>query len=168
MIKIKEVDFADCMALLKFEVDNRTYFEKYVPPRNSKYYSIEGVKKSLDDMYMLRRSDEYYMYLILNQKEEILGRINLFNIDREIGHGEIGYRVGEVHTGNRYASRAVDLLIPVARNLGLTGLSAQAILSNYASLKVLENSGFFKKNVLKDHIFWEEQYHDAIQYFKYL
>ena len=55
--------------------------------------------------------------------------------------GHVGYSVEERHRGNRYAERALRLLLPVARRLGVETLWVTCDPENVASRKTLERFG---------------------------
>jgi predicted acetyltransferase len=55
--------------------------------------------------------------------------------------GHVGYAVDEPHRGNRYAERALRLLLPVARRLGLDPLWVTCDPENAASRRTLERMG---------------------------
>ena len=55
--------------------------------------------------------------------------------------GHVGYSVVELHRGHRYAERALRLLLPVARRLGVETLWVTCDPENVASRKTLERFG---------------------------
>ena len=55
--------------------------------------------------------------------------------------GHVGYGVDERHRGHRYAERALRLLLPVARRLGLDPLWVTCDPENVASRRTLERMG---------------------------
>lgn len=61
------------------------------------------------------------------------------HVERYAGH--IGYSVHQAHRGNRYATRSVRLLIPLARRLGLDPLWITCDPDNLASQRCLELAG---------------------------
>jgi tagatose 1,6-diphosphate aldolase len=55
--------------------------------------------------------------------------------------GHVGYAVGERHRGHRYAERALRLLLPAAKRLGLDPLWVTCDPENVASRRTLERLG---------------------------
>lgn len=55
--------------------------------------------------------------------------------------GHVGYAVYERHRGHRYAERALRMLLPVARRLGLDPLWVTCDPENVASRRTLERMG---------------------------
>lgn len=75
---------------------------------------------------------------------EEMGRINLRTETTphiELYAGHIGYAVHEAHRGHRYASRAVKLLLPLARRLGIAPLWITCDPENVASQRTCELAG---------------------------
>lgn len=75
---------------------------------------------------------------------EQMGTINLRIGDSDhlrLYAGHVGYFVDAAHRGNRYASRALRLLMPVARELGLNPLWVTCDPENIASRRTCELAG---------------------------
>ncbi|WP_180953508.1 GNAT family N-acetyltransferase [Bacillus sp. T33-2] len=162
MVYIKEISMDDCSQLLEFELANKGFFENYIPARDSSYYSVEGIARSIELMYSLRNQDEYYLYLVRNESDDLVGRINIFNINRDHLSAEIGYRIGESHTGKGYAERSVELIEHhAATQLGIKILTAQTIASNMASARVLVKRHFTLTETVKNLLPFNGQLHDA-------
>ncbi|HHT7191608.1 TPA: GNAT family N-acetyltransferase, partial [Bacillus cereus] len=85
---------------------------------------------------------ESYFYLIRNEEHEIVGRINLVDIDSETRISSLGYRVGEKFTKKGVATEAVQLILDVAKNNKINEVHAKTTSNNLASQIVLEKSGF--------------------------
>ena len=69
------------------------------------------------------------------------GGIDLTTLDTKTA--EIGYWVGKEHTGNRYASRAQQLLAAWTFNhLSFTSLITKVAAANVASQRTSERAGF--------------------------
>ena len=86
----------------------------------------------------------YYFHLQSGASRAVMGRINLRaastpHIEQYGGH--IGYDVEPEHRGHHYAARAVRLLIPLARRLGLDPLWITCDPENTASRRTLEIAG---------------------------
>ncbi len=126
---------ADAPALFAFEVENRHWFEAWVGPRPDTYWE----QTSLARIIRAQVEEGEAMFLIKRQ-QEILGRLNL--TAAQGGVAQLGYRVGQRHTGQGAGSAAVRLGIDAARDLGLWALEARVIEENLASQRVLEKNGF--------------------------
>ncbi|MBT2690226.1 GNAT family N-acetyltransferase [Bacillus sp. ISL-47] len=169
MILLKELTVGYAEKLLDFEQENRTYFEQFVPPREEGYYFKESVISSILEMQKSRNDNKYYLYLLINEKQQIAGRINVYNIDGETLEAEIGYRIGLRFTGMGYASEAVRLISRETKEvLGLKRLKALTLSFNGASSRVLEKNGFMEGETLERHLPFNGLMHDAKVYYKNL
>ncbi len=87
----------------------------------------------------------YYRFEIRNDVlDAVAGRISLRISQNEFFRlyaGQIGYSVLPEHRGNRYAARAVRLLIPLARRHGFTDLWITCNPDNAASRRSCELAG---------------------------
>lgn len=113
-----------------------------VPNRGSQYYDFEYFQKLLDDLLLEQADGDSYFYLIRNEEKEIVGRINLVDIDTEFRSSSLGYRVGEKFTKKGVATAAVKLVLDVAQNNKINEIHAKTTTNNLASQSVLEKAGF--------------------------
>ncbi|MCI2399383.1 GNAT family N-acetyltransferase [Aliiroseovarius subalbicans] len=135
MVELRPLAVGDAEALFAFELENRIWFEHWVGPRPPTYWEV----RSLREIIAAQVADADAMFLIW-QGEEIVGRVNLTAFDA--GVAQLGYRVGERHTGRGMASRAVALALGEATTLGLWEVEARVRDGNAASRRVLERTGF--------------------------
>ncbi|MCS5422524.1 MULTISPECIES: GNAT family N-acetyltransferase [Psychrilyobacter] len=143
-ITIEMISKSHAEELLKFERENRDFFEVNLPPRADEYYCLENLQKILDEIIMEQEDGLCYMYLIRNESNEIIGRVNLFSVIRGIlQKAEIGYRIGEEYNGCGYATKAVKLVIDKAFNEhNLHRIEAGTSPANIGSQIVLIKNGF--------------------------
>ncbi|OPA76268.1 GNAT family N-acetyltransferase [Paenibacillus selenitireducens] len=132
----------DAEALLKFELENRAFFEEMVPTRGDDYYNPEIFNKRHEALLEEQAQGGSYFYLIKAQEGSILGRINLVDIDKSQKIGHLGYRVGQAHTGKGIAHQALKLLLETVTDKDILKIHAQTTTNNIASQKVLEKNGF--------------------------
>jgi len=148
-IKLEKLKYHDAQQLLRFEQENRTYFEKMVPSRGDGYYCFNTFKVRHQSLLEEQKMKESYFYLIKDIEGVILGRMNLVDIDLSQNSAYIGYRVGQKFTGQGIAIKAVRLLLEDVDNLGISKIFAKTTTNNIGSQKVLEKTGF-KKRELSD------------------
>ncbi|HDR7517434.1 GNAT family N-acetyltransferase [Bacillus mobilis] len=141
-IHIEQLMKHDAKDLFTFELTNKSFFETMVPNRGSQYYDFDYFQKLLDDLLIEQADGDSYFYLIRNEEKEIVGRINLVDIDTETRSSSLGYRVGEKFTKKGVASAAVKLVLDVAKNNEINEILAKTTTNNLASQIVLEKSGF--------------------------
>jgi [ribosomal protein S5]-alanine N-acetyltransferase len=135
-------DVAD--ELLRFEADNRAFFEARINSRPPAYYSPEGVRAAIDDAVREAAADEAYQFLIRDAAGALVGRVNLTGVRRKHFHSaDLGYRIAEAAGGRGHASEAVRLVLARAfGELGLLRVTASARVGNEGSIKVLARNGF--------------------------
>ncbi|PFS10482.1 GNAT family N-acetyltransferase [Bacillus cereus] len=145
-IYIEQLKKHDAKDLFTFELTNKSFFETMVPNRGSQYFDFKYFQKLLDDLLIEQADGDSYFYLIRNEEKEIVGRINLVDIDTETRSSSLGYRVGEKFTKKGVATAAVKLVLDVAKNNEINEVHAKTTTNNFASQIVLEKSGFCYKN----------------------
>ncbi|MEO3779209.1 GNAT family N-acetyltransferase [Micromonospora sp. B11E3] len=126
-------------ALLRFERENRAYFARSVPDRGDAYFAgFDGRHAAL---LAEQAAGLCHFHVLLDDEGEVLGRFNL--VDAVDGHAGLGYRVAERAAGRGLATEGVRRVCELARDAyGLRRLTAEAALSNPASLTVLRRTGF--------------------------
>jgi len=146
-IKLNLLTKEDSLELFLFEEINKDFFEKMVPPRPDSYFEFGGFKLILDELLEEQVQKKSVFYLIKNESGDIVGRMNLVDIDWKLKSGEVGYRVGEKFAGKGAAVKALQLMIDEAQLFGLNELNARTTLDNIPSQKVLDKCGFNKISV---------------------
>ncbi|MCU4988161.1 GNAT family N-acetyltransferase [Bacillus cereus] len=141
-IYIEQLKKHDAKDLFTFELTNKSFFETMVPNRGLQYFDFEYFQKLLDDLLIEQANGDSYFYIIRNEENEIVGRINLVDVDSETRISSLGYRVGEKFTKKGVATAAVKLILDVAKNNKINEVHAKTTTNNLASQIVLEKSGF--------------------------
>lgn len=140
-ISINQLSRTDFEKLYQFELQNRIFFEKMVPSRGDEYYEYGTFILRNEALLEEQHQGISYFYLIKNETGDILGRINLVDINEErVGH--VGYRIGEEHNGKGFGNRALAMLLEEAAKLGIWQIKAKTTINNIASQRVLEKNGF--------------------------
>jgi len=134
---------ADAAALLRFELENRAYFERWVQARDAAFYSADGVAAAIAAAETARAGGQAFQHLVV-EGQRIVGRVNLTHVRRTHFHcADLGYRIGEHDGGRGIASRAVALCLEQAfGEHGLLRIEASARPENLGSIRVLERNGF--------------------------
>ena len=142
-LRIRPVASGDATALLRFELEHRDYFERWVNARAPTFYSEQGVRAAIAAAEAAWAGDQAFQYLVLDG-ERIVGRVNLTGVRRtHFQSADLGYRIGEHDGGRGVASRAVALCLDEAFGThGLWRVEAVARPENRGSVRVLERNGF--------------------------
>ncbi|MFJ3925253.1 GNAT family N-acetyltransferase [Streptomyces sp. NPDC090022] len=141
MVELERLRADHAQALLAFERENRAYFARSVPDRGDAYFADFAARHRA----LLDEQDAglCHFHLVLDADGDVIGRINLVDVDPEEGVAELGYRVGERAAGRGVARSAVAQVCRLAADdYGLVRLAAMTTLDNHASMAVLRRSGF--------------------------
>lgn len=143
-ITLYPIGEADAAELLRFELENRTFFEKTIAGFGDGYYNLKTVERITAERVRDWEEDESYYYLIRDAAGELIGRISLFGVRRGPAQSaEVGYRIAEQHSGKGYATAAVGLVLKDAfGTYKLHRLEAATSPKNRASQLVLLKNGF--------------------------
>lgn len=165
-IRIIPINEKDGQNLLKFEIDNRSYFEESCMSRGDKYYEEDTFKKILNGLIEEQQQGIHYMYLIKESNDEIVGRINLVDIIRgNMNKAELGYRISKDHTGKGYGKKAVELILEEALNIHkLHRIEVGTSIVNIASQRILECNGFRKVGIYNKYIYLNGKWDDSVIY----
>ncbi|MEJ6004555.1 GNAT family protein [Paucibacter sp. AS339] len=136
---------ADAVDLLRFELENRAWFEQHVEPRLTTFFSSEGVNAHIAELLELHARGEFHPFVLIDSAGRIVGRANLKAIDSARGSAELGYRVGQNYVGKGLASFAVgELLQQATQRWHLRQLEAFVSEANQASARVLLKHDFVR------------------------
>ncbi|MDQ2821880.1 MAG: GNAT family N-acetyltransferase [Pseudomonadota bacterium] len=164
MVELVAVEPADHAALLAFELENRAFFEACINARAPAYYSEEGVRQAIEIALTDVAGDRGYQFLI-KEGGDIVGRINLRDVDRARGSAVLGYRIAAAQVRKGYAGAAVRGLLDIAfGRLGLKRIEAGARISNLASVQVLLNNGFVQCGLTPGGVVLNGVAHDRLHF----
>jgi ribosomal-protein-alanine N-acetyltransferase len=142
-LHIRTLQMDDACRLLRFEQENRHWFEQHIASRGDGFYSPNGVRDHIRQFLDDHLKGRMQPCVILTEDDVMVGRANLKDIDQRTGTAEIGYRIAESQVGRGVATHAVRHLIGLARSSWqLKQLVAHVSSSNVASARVLEKCGF--------------------------
>jgi ribosomal-protein-alanine N-acetyltransferase len=127
------------IAVLNFELTNRTYFAQSINDRGDAFFAnfAEEYQTSLDE----QASGVFAFHVLVGDDGSVVGRFNLYDITDSTG--VVGYRVAQRVAGRGVATAALrDLCRMSHRDYGLRTLRAATSHENLASKRVLEKAGF--------------------------
>lgn len=172
MVELVAVSHADGPALLAFELANRAFFEAHINARAATFYSDAGVTSAIDTAIDDAAADRGYQFLIKSGTGDILGRINLREVQRDSGSAVLGYRIGVAHLRQGHAGAAVRAVLDIAfGRLGLQRIVAGVRPGNLGSVQVLLRNGFCRlgdvsdtvelNGVVHEHVYFERRVDEA-------
>ncbi|NUT37889.1 MAG: GNAT family N-acetyltransferase [Hamadaea sp.] len=126
-------------AILAFETRNRAYFAASVPDRGDEFFADYPARHAALLAMQAAGTDRFHV--VLADDGAIAGRVNLMDI--RDGDAELGYRIGQDHTGRGVATAAVrEVCVLAGGAYGLRRLHAGTAKENHASQAVLRRNGF--------------------------
>lgn len=169
-IIIKLLDQSCEEELFKFELENRLFFEKVGLPRVDSYYDFDNFKIIIKELIMEQEKGLLYMYLIMDDCGNIVGRVNLVSIMRgSLNKAEIGYRIGEKHQSKGYGTNAVRLVLDEGvKKHNLHRIEAGTSSDNIGSQIVLIKNGFQFVGRYNEYIYQNGKWNDSIIFEKIL
>jgi len=105
-IHLSAVCEQDLDEIFAFELENRAFFESWINARPGDFYTLDGVRKSIQDAIREAAADNGYQYMVRDIAGRVIGRVNLHRVRRQHFHSaELGYRISREASGKRRASR---------------------------------------------------------------
>tara|TARA_Y100001956_G_C4089635_1_gene172340 strand:- start:66 stop:593 length:528 start_codon:yes stop_codon:yes gene_type:complete len=163
-IKLTLIKVSDANQLLDFEINNREWFEQFIPPRAEDFYSLEGVTQHIQEFLLEYKCNRLLPLLIRSAESQIIGRLNFTNVDLKKGTAHVGYRVGYDATSKGVATSALAIAIKELASKGIKRLFAYADVNNLASRKVLMSNGFVKVRIVDNYAELQGQPIDCIEF----
>lgn len=140
-LQLRLIAQVDAHALRKFEIAHRTWFERFIATRGNYFYLPEGIQAHIAHCLSEYAAGRMQPMLIVDPTGEILGRINLHQINPD--DASIGYRLAEHATGRGLAYKAARLLVQDAQlRWHLPQLRSLVAPDNHASARILQKLGF--------------------------
>ncbi len=143
-ITLHPIADADVTELHRFETENRAFFERTIAGFGDDYYKLETLEQIIAERAQDWENGDAYYYLIRDEAGELVGRISLFDVQRDPAQmAVIGYRVAEEHSGKGYATKAVALVLRDAFEIyGLHRVEGMTAPANLGSQIVMLRNGF--------------------------
>lgn len=167
-ISVKLLSLDDANKLFDFEVENRHYFDAIGLSRSESYYNYVSFEEIVNDLVKDQELGVHFMYLITNEQDEVVGRINLTDVIKgPLNKAELGYRIGEKHQGKGYATAAAKIIISKAKKVhNLHRIEAGTSPQNIGSQIVLIKNGFQFVGKYTQYIMTAEGWTDSLLFEK--
>ncbi|WP_421385433.1 GNAT family N-acetyltransferase [Bacillus salacetis] len=154
-IYLRDFHEKDAVELLRLQLENRPFFEKYSMSRPADFYTEEAQEKRIWKFTLDKQNDEGYNFGIFhNETHDLLGTINLFQVLRgSLQSAFIGYFLDRKFNGRGFTTEAVKLIVRYGFDeLKLHRIEAGVMPHNSASIRVLEKSGFHKEGIARKNV----------------
>lgn len=153
-ISVRLLRSKDTAPLLAFELENKDWFEQWVPARPGGYYTLDALHQINAALIEEANQDSAYIHVILDAADTIIGRVNLSEINRgDISSADLGYRVGKNLGKQGVGTNAVRAILKLAaQTYRLNLLTAHCLEFNPASSAVLGKTGFTQVSQSKSEI----------------
>ncbi|WP_100065024.1 GNAT family N-acetyltransferase [Miniphocaeibacter massiliensis] len=141
-IKIEKLKLEDAKKLFEFEIYNKEYFEKFVPSRSNDYFNYDSFLEILNTLLIEQQNAISFFYLIKDMNDNILGRINLTDINYSEKSVDLGYRIGKDYIGRGIASKALNFIINAIDTNTIEIINSKTTTNNIGSQKVMLKNNF--------------------------
>lgn len=135
---------------------------RYYLPTTVRPFNLQQLDLLLQDW---NDGETCFVFAIRNQGQ-LVGLINLDDLDLANGHAEIGIALtNSLSRGQGYAQEAIRIMLDYAfHELGLQRVWARIIDGNQPSVRLFEKIGFTSEGKLRKHVLRQGQYCDTLIY----
>lgn len=164
---LKSIDESNANQLLDYIVRNQEFLKEWEISRPLEFYSLDAQKENImNDKMNIERGQLFKVWMYkLDEPERIIGSISLSNIVKGAFLScHLGYRLDQEECNKGYMTEGLVRVIDVAFNdLQLHRIEANIMPRNKASLKVVENLGFYHEGLARKYLKingkWEDHIH---------
>ncbi len=161
-IYLRSVEIEDATLLMLWE-NNPSHWkatDTEVP------FSMTGIMQLIEQQQQIRSTGQLRFLICINETNEPVGAIDLYDADFKNGNAAVGILIGEENQrGKGFAQESLLLMIDYARDiLSFHNLYCSIQADNLTSLKLFENIGFERIGVRKDWFLYRGQRIDEIIY----
>ncbi|HKK21866.1 MAG TPA: GNAT family protein [candidate division Zixibacteria bacterium] len=110
-------------------------------------------------------TDRQRLAIVRTEDNVLVGRITFFNYNSLNRSAELGVLIDPEERKNGYAAEALRILIRyLFKYRGLNKVYAETAAHNHPTRKLLESLNFKQEGVLRQHYFYNGQFHDKLVY----
>ena len=153
----------------ELRLQSRTFLEPWEPAWSDSELLRSSFRLRLRRYEALMESDEAYAFFIFaSASEDLLGGITLSNVRRGVSQSAtLGYWMGEVHANQGHMTKALTALLAFAfTDINLHRVEAACLPRNFASIKLLERSGFRREGYAAAYLKIADQWEDHLLWAK--
>ncbi len=162
--------------LRRDDIDKRLKWKPYPDPLYAHYNYGEMTEAQKKTWYLKRKKDPRMLFLAIDDLEgELLGFLNIFNLDWDNKKAELGIYLGFEFTDKGYGTEAIGTLLPYYfEKMKFRELYLEVASLNKRAINCYLKCGFeFSKTKYNQHdprntidIFGDELYKNVREYFK--
>ncbi len=129
-------------------------------------FSLHAILQLIEQQQHIRTTGQLRMMICLNETNEAVGAIDLYDVDFRNGNAAVGILIGdEQHKRKGYARESLGLIVEYAREfLALHNLYCSIQADNTESIALFEQFGFEKIGIRKEWFLYKGQRIDEICY----
>jgi len=142
------------------------YFNWYIPyPFTEKDAKNIILERKVD--YKSKNRKIYELAIFLKQTGRLIGIVSFYDYNPSDRKAKVGYWLGEKYRGFGYASEALERLLYFGeKNLRLNKVSANVVIGNKKSIKLLKKYKFKKIGIKRKDKLLDNKYCDIILFEK--
>ena len=146
---LKESDAASYFQLIQ---DNKQQLENYVAGIVSKTKTLADTEAYVDSLVRSAAAETHFPYVVADiRSQELMGYIEVKNIDWNIAKGEIGYFVDKDLTGKGIGTQMLQLIAyHYLEELGFLKLLLRIHEDNHSSRKIAGKNGFKVEGMIRN------------------
>lgn len=148
---IRLLEVADASLFFELIENNRNRLEDFISGITSKTKNLSETQQFLQDCNKRIIDRIYFPYMLWNiENKELVGFLDVKNIDWNIPKAEIGYFIDTKYTGKGLASAFLQVVTQHYLDiLGFQKIVLRIHKENISSIKVATNCGFEKEGIVK-------------------
>lgn len=162
-VKLRELNFSDAEFIVKNARDKDIIKYTFViaPP-----FDLETAKKFIRKAKKEIKDKVAYEFGIeLNNTRELIGTINLFNINWKNKNAEIGFWMAKNYWGRGLSDQSLNLMLKFGfSQLKLKRIQARVLDKNEPAQKLLERAGFKLEGRLRKKTFFKKRWYNDLIY----
>ena len=158
-LRLRAIEPEDLDFLYRIENDQRLWRVGVTNVPYSKYTLTNYIVGNANDIYV----DRQVRLIMENGEGRVIGMLDLTNFSPRHLRAEIGIVVVEPERNKGYGRQAIERAIAYSREmLHLHQLYAVVDTENPSSLHLFQTAGFQEAGILKQWLFGDHKYHDAV------
>lgn len=147
--ELKPIKEEEYLKLFELLAKNRSRLQRYFPNTIKEIATKEDSRKHLKDSDLKRNKKEKYLLGIYDE-ENLIGYINVKNIEWEVPKCEIGYFIDEDYEGKGIMTKQIKKTVDYCFNeLGMMKIYLRIGKENEGSRIIAKKTGFEKEGILR-------------------